>query len=66
MIMACPVKGGIFGHQKTGSPNGGHIRSFHFSDLIDSALKQGADAADAVVFDASSVSVSCRLGELRS
>ena len=34
------------------------------SDLIDSALKQGADAADAVVFDASSVSVSCRLGEL--
>ena len=33
------------------------------SDLIDSALKQGADAADAVVFDASSVSVSCRLGE---
>ena len=34
------------------------------SDLIDSALKHGADAADAVVFDASSVSVSCRLGEL--
>ena len=28
------------------------------SDLIDSALKQGADAADAVVSDASSVSVS--------
>lgn len=34
------------------------------SDLIDNAIKEGADAADAVVFDASSVSVSCRMGEL--
>ena len=34
------------------------------SDLIDDAIKEGADAADAVVFDASSVSVSCRMGEL--
>ncbi|MEE2996416.1 MAG: metallopeptidase TldD-related protein [Pseudomonadota bacterium] len=34
------------------------------SNLIDDALIQGADAADAVVFDASSVSVSCRLGDL--
>ena len=31
---------------------------------MDDALKQGADAADAVVFNASSVSVSCRLGKL--
>ena len=34
------------------------------SDLIGSALAEGADAADAVVFDASSMSVSCRMGEL--
>ena len=34
------------------------------SDLIDNAIKEGADAADAVVFDASSISVSCRMGEL--
>ncbi|MBI05220.1 MAG: modulator protein [Pelagibacteraceae bacterium] len=34
------------------------------SNLMDDALKQGADAADAVVFNASSVSVSCRLGKL--
>lgn len=34
------------------------------SDLIEAAKKQGADAADAVVFDAASLSVSCRMGEL--
>ena len=34
------------------------------SNLMDDAIKQGADAADAVVFNASSVSVSCRLGKL--
>ena len=40
-----PGEGGIFGHQRTGSLNGGHIRSLSLlSDLIDSALKHGADA----------------------
>ena len=34
------------------------------ADLIDTALRQGADAADAIVFNASAVSISCRLGNL--
>ena len=29
------------------------------ADLIDTALRQGADAADAIVFNASAVSISC-------
>lgn len=34
------------------------------SDLLDAAKKAGADAADAVTYDAASLSVSCRMGEL--
>tara|TARA_R110002072_G_scaffold60051_30_gene152673 strand:- start:977 stop:2320 length:1344 start_codon:yes stop_codon:yes gene_type:complete len=34
------------------------------SDLLDAAKKAGADAADAVVYNAASLSVSCRMGEL--
>ena len=34
------------------------------SDLLDAAKKAGAEAADAVVYNAASLSVSCRMGEL--
>ena len=34
------------------------------SDILDAAKKAGADAADAVVFNAASLSVACRMGEL--
>jgi PmbA protein len=34
------------------------------SDLISAAKKAGADAADAVTYNAASISVSCRMGEL--
>lgn len=34
------------------------------ADLLDAAKKAGADAADAVVFNAASLSVACRMGEL--
>jgi PmbA protein len=34
------------------------------SDILDAAKKAGADAADAVVYNAASLSVACRMGEL--